>query len=78
MWQPTSERWHDVTPGGRSAFVEALRRMFGDGNEWVLSSDECRTLEAAALATEGETAESFQALATAVVEHGAIRVRVEY
>lgn len=77
-WQATSKKWHDVTPGARSAFQSALQRMFGDGTEWILDESDMAALMAAAQAHEGETAASFNALANAVVEHGEIRVRAEW
>jgi hypothetical protein len=73
-WRPIATERHNITPGARSAFWQALKDTFG-GFPIQLDEIHLPTLRAmAAAATDQQSKESYEALATAIENHDEIEV----
>lgn len=74
-WEPTARRQHVLNVGGRSSFIAALTRAFGEPT-WCLSSNDVPVLRGIRAAL-GED-EAIDALLTAIETHGVINVQVSF
>ena len=77
-WRPVSSQTHDITPGARSDFYDALSINFG---EFPIKLDESHVRELNAMScavNDKSSKESYQALIEAIGQHKEIEVEARW
>lgn len=75
LWKPVKDEGVSLSVGGRSSFIEVLRRAFGN-EPWVFNAGSVSTLNGIKAAIRED--EAMDELLDAIEKHGSVEVWTQY